>query len=311
MGGYNKINLVADLDPAMAVRDQELGERMRVHPKMFPAGPPDFGWAVQVGREWRIGGAGGTCPDAARRGLAAHLRRTADQLPGSQEKRVREMFAVAGKLDPEEGEQLAKDEWEIGDKRFRIIRVEKYTLIGNGVLEPPRHTDTDPPEAALPLKGHPIDPLVPAGYWEAQLRMNLCSYEPIPGTVPEQIQVEARHAVRTHPSVITLPPEFTVVEIEDGRSNPITGGNGPEQARRSLANYFGDLLPRVREFKGDPASPAELARWRRVAAWIEQNPGPQWDVMGRRFRTVRVSRFLRLGRDGPESPRPSDAVYFT
>lgn len=34
--------------------------------------------------------------------------------------------------------------------------------------------------------------------------------------------------------------------------------------------------------------------------------GPEYAVLERRFRTVRISRMIRLGRDGPEGPRPSD-----
>ncbi|GAB2862253.1 hypothetical protein GCM10022221_72620 [Actinocorallia aurea] len=309
MSGFNKINVVADLDPAMAVRDQELGERMGVHFKLFPAGAPDFGFAVQVGRRWRIGSVGGSYPEGARISLASHFRRTA-QLPDVGPERAGALLEAAGKLDPEEGEQLAKDEWEILDHRYRIIRIEKYTLIGNGVMEPPRHTDTDPPREAQLLRGHPIDPLVPTGFWEAQLRLNLHGYEPIPGTVPDQIQAEARHAVKTHPAVVVLPPEFTIVEVVDGGSKPLTGAHGPLQAREHLACHFTEILPRIRAYQGDPPTEDELARWRRAADWIARNPGPEWEVMGRTFRTIRVSRFLRLGPDGPESPRPSDQEHY-
>ncbi|MCD0449289.1 DUF5954 family protein [Actinocorallia sp. API 0066] len=311
MRGYNKINAVAGLEPAAMVRDHELGERMKALPKLFPAGSPDFGFAVQTGDSWRIGCAGGGDPLGARITLASRLRRAARR-PETPPETGRAMLAAADKLEPPEGEPLAKDEWEIGDRRYRIIRIEKYTLINNGVMEPPRHTDTDPPKESRLLEGHPIDPLAPSGPWETQLRLNLLTYQPIPGTVPEQIQAEARHAHRTHPGIIVLPPEFTVVEIEGSSYKPLTGGRGPDDARRGLAAHFSQILPRLREFQGDPPTPAELAKWQRAATWIEEHPNHQheWEVLGRRFRTIRVSRFLRVGRDGPEPPRPSDpSVY--
>ena len=85
MRGYDKINVVAALDPVAAARDAELGRRMRAHPKLFPAGSPDFGFAVQTGRTWRIGGSGGTDPEGARHLLAGHLRRRAAQQEEQQE----------------------------------------------------------------------------------------------------------------------------------------------------------------------------------------------------------------------------------
>jgi hypothetical protein len=305
MPGYDHINVVADLDPVAAVRDKELGDRMRAYPKLFPAGPPDFGYAVQTGTEWRICSAGGSDPAGSRYSLAAHLRRTAAERE-KDPKIIAAMRAAAGQLDPEEGAQLPKDEWEIGDRRYRVIRIEKFTLIGDGGMEPPRCTDTDPHEEDRVLDDHLIDPRAPAGQWEVQLRLNLVGYRPIPGTVPETVQLEARHAIRTHPGVILLPPTFIVVEIKGDSWEPLTGADGPGQARSHLAGYFTELLPRFREFHGNPATPDELAEWAEAAAQIEATSGPEFTAMGHRYRTVRVSRMLRLGRDGPEGPRPSD-----
>lgn len=42
MPGYDHINVVADADPD-PVAAKELGERIRTHPKLLPAGSPDFG----------------------------------------------------------------------------------------------------------------------------------------------------------------------------------------------------------------------------------------------------------------------------
>jgi hypothetical protein len=304
MYGYDHINLVAELDPVAAVRDEEIGERIRKYRKLLPAGSPDFGYAVQTGTEWRIGCIGASDPLGARTDLAAQLRRRAQDEKNAQVAGA--MLAAADRLNPEEGEPLAKDEWEIGDHRYRVIRISKFTLISNGLMEPPRSTDTDHLEDEALLRGYLIDPRAPAGQWETQLRLNLVTYLPLPGSVPEIIQTEARHAIQTHPGVILLPPTFTVVETKGDSWEPFTGGDTPRQARSHLASYFTDVLPRFREMSGDPASPAELAEWAEAADQIEETAGHKFTALGRTFRTVRVSRMLRLGRDGPEGPRPSD-----
>ncbi|MBO2458670.1 DUF5954 family protein [Actinomadura violacea] len=305
MPGYDHINLVASLDPVAAVRDREIGDAILAYPRLLPAGSPDFGYAVQDGAEWRIGCLGSTDPSAARYGLAADLRREAaggGHAPGV----AGAMLAAAGRLDPEEGDQLAKDEWEIGDRRYRVIRVEKYTLLGDRVMEPPRPTDTPGACGDGLLRGHLLEPAAPAGQWEAQLRLNLVGFMPVPGSVPRMVLTEARHAVRTHPGVVLLPPTFIAVEVLSNGWAPLTGGDDPDETRLRLARYFADLLPRLREFQGDPPGAAELAEWERAAEQIEAATGHAFTAAGREFRTVRISRMLRLGRDGPEAPRPSD-----
>jgi hypothetical protein len=307
MRGYDHINVVANLDPVAAIRDRELGERMRTYTRFITGGAPDFGFAIQADANWRIGTAGGGDPYGGRTTLASHPRYQAKERETDPEVR-RAMLAAAARLDPEDGRHLPKDEWEIGDRRYRVVRIEKFVLIGDRVMEPPRPTDTDPPAAdGKFLHDHPIDPLAPAGQWETQLRLNLAGWLPqFTKPVPQTVIMEARHALRTHPGVILLPPAFNVVEIEDDSWKLLTGGDGPRDARAGLAFHFTELLPRLREWEGDPATAEELAEWKQAAAHIEASPGPEFDVLGRRFRIVRISRMMRLGRDGPEAPRPSD-----
>ncbi|TDC78955.1 DUF5954 family protein [Actinomadura sp. 7K507] len=303
MHGYDHINVVAELDPVAAVRDRELGERILRYPKILPAGSPTFGHAVQIGKEWRIGCLGSDDPSAARYGLAIDLRTeaSAEKDPATAEA----MLAAAARLDPEDGEQLAKDEWEIGDRRYRIIRVEKFILIGDRIMEPPRSTDADLAADGL-LRDHLIDPPAPCGQWEAQLRLNLVARMPVPGSVPDEVRAEARHAIQTHPGVVLLPPTFIVLEIDGDAWAPLTGADTPDEARDRLAGHFTLLLPRLREFQGDPATAAELDEWTALATEIKAAPGHRITVRGREFRIVRVCQVLRLGRDGPESPRPCD-----
>lgn len=309
MQGHDHINLVARLDPAAALRDQELGERIRVYPKLLQTAPPEFHCALQTGTTWRVIMIGAMDPSGARYGLASVLRQGARELE-QDPAMVDAMLAAADRLDPGEGEQLAKDEWEIGDRRYRVIRVESFMLIGDRTLEPPRCTDTEPARGTNPLNDHLIDPRAPAGQWETQLRLNLVGLMPPPGTVSPEVEVEARHAIYTHPGVVLLPPTFNIVEVEGTSWRPLTGGDGPAAARENLASYFTQLLPRLREFEGDPATTAELTAWEQAYEQIMAMPGPEFTALGRHFRTVRVSRFLRLGRDGPETPRPSDQELY-
>lgn len=307
MRGFDRINVSADLDPVTAARDKDLGDRMRAYPRIITGGPPDFGFAIQTGSTWRLGVAGGGDPYSTRISLASHLRREAREC--QTDPRIgRVMVAAADRLDPEEGEQIVKDEWEIGNRRYRIVRLERFILIGDRVMEPPRPTDTDPvsSEAGL-LEGHRSDPLASAGPWEAQMRLNLADWVP-PFTPPVQqiVVTEAQHALRTHPGVILLPPAFTVVEFDGDSIRPIASTIGPSRARADLVFHFAEFLPRMREFDNDPATPDELAAWKKAAEQIEASPGPEFTVLGRRFCIVRVSRMMRLGSDGPEGPRPSD-----
>jgi uncharacterized protein DUF5954 len=306
MPGFDHIQVSADLDPVAAARDAELGERMQAFPKLFPAGKPDFGFAIQTGHQWRIGTSGGDDPQGAGLVMASHMRLTAKQ--ESDPQAAAALMSAAAKLDPEEGEPSDKGEWEIGNRRFRRIRIEKFTLIHRDKgMEPPRATDTDPPDDQRLLHDHLIDPQAPCGPWEAQLRLNLVGHRPIPGTVPEDVALDARHAVLAHPGIVLVAPEFTIVEVV-GPDNwkSFTSGEGPGLAREGLAGYYSQLLPRLREFQGDPPTADQVKEWADIAAAILSMPGPDYHVDGRHFRTVRVSRFLRLGRDGPEGIRPTD-----
>ena len=80
--------------------------------------------------------------------------------------------AAAASAPEELGLELVPYAKKIGERRYRVIRIERFTLIGGGAMEPPRSTDTDPCGPTL-LRDHPIEPLAPAGHWETQLRLNL------------------------------------------------------------------------------------------------------------------------------------------
>ncbi|WP_067457300.1 DUF5954 family protein [Actinomadura macra] len=299
MPGYDLINLVRDLGPVEAVRDQEAAERMRVYPKIVGAGPPDFGVAERSAGAWRILHLGAIEPYGARVDLAMHLRRGA----GRFERRVRErMLAIADRCDPEVGEATTQNDFAAGRCRYRIIRVLGFTRFGDDGPEPVRATDTE----EGPLRSFTIDPTAPVGPSDAALRLELLSLVPAAGTVPDGLRREAVTAIRDHPGVVLLPPEFTVVEDLDDRWRPLTGGDGPQDARAALAHYFRVILPRYSPDGAPPPSPGELAEYARAADRVEADRGVEFVACGRRFRIVRVVRMIRVGPDGPEAARPSD-----
>ncbi|TDE35759.1 DUF5954 family protein [Actinomadura sp. 6K520] len=299
MPGHDLINVVRDLEPVAAVRDQEAAERARAYPGLVPVGPPEFGCAEQAGGAWRTLSLGAAAPSGARAGLAAHLRGAA---AGHDPAVGKEMLLLADALEtardtggPERNECAA------GPLRFRVVRVPGFARFGADGPEPARVTDAE--------DGRPdrrIDPAAPVGPADAALRLELLGLPPAAGPVPEPLRREAASAVRAYPGVVLLPPYFTVMEDRDGQWRPVVGGTGPQGARDALAHHFRVLMPREAPEGGAPPSPGELAEYARAADRIDADGGVEFAACGRLFRIVRVIRTLRVGPDGPEPARPSD-----
>ena len=143
--------------------------------------------------------------------------------------------------------------------------MEKFILFGGGGMEPPRPGDEALTGIGGLLRGHPIDPRAPAGRWEARLRLSLVGFMAVVDA-PDTVLAEAA-ARHPHPSRGVLPPPtFTVVEVTEEGWRPLTGGADPDEARDRPAGYFAGLLPRLREFRGDPATPEEPEAWAGAAA---------------------------------------------
>ncbi|MGP4028269.1 DUF5954 family protein [Actinomadura sp. 3N407] len=324
MPGHDLINVVRDLEPVAAVRDQEAAERRRAYPEIVGMGPPEFGCAEQAGGVWRILSLGALDPREARVDLSVHLRGVA----GDHEPAVREdMLRIADALEQAGLEQAAPEraaperaaperagsaapeggagcnECAAGPLRFRIVRVLGFARFGDDGPEPARVTDGEDG----PLREFAIDPAAPVGPADAALRLELLGLAPAEGTVPDELRREAVTAIKAHPGVVLLPPEFTVLEDRDGLWRPVTGGIGPQDARDSLAHYFRVLLPKAGpEDCGPPPSPGELAEYAEAADRIDADGGVEFVACGRRFRIVHVIRMIRVGPDGPEPARPSD-----
>ncbi|TDC97087.1 DUF5954 family protein [Actinomadura sp. 7K507] len=308
MPGHDLINVVKDLEPVAAVRDQEAAERRRAYPELVGVGPPEFGCAEQAGGAWRLLSLGALDPGEARIDLSVHLRDiAADHEPAVH----KEMLLLADALEEaalgDEGPGAAGDaaggnECAAGPLRFRVVRVLGFARFGGDGPEPARVTDGEDG----PLFDHPIDPAAPVGPADAALRLELLSVVPATGTVPDELRHEAVTAVKAYPGVVLLPPDFTVMEDRDDQWRPITGGTGPQDARDSLAHYFRALLPLDTPAGCAPPSPGELAEYAWAADRIDTDGGIEFVACGRRFRIVRVTRMIRVGPDGPEPARHSD-----
>lgn len=328
MPGHDLINVVRDLEPVAAVRDQEAAERRRAYPGLAGAGPPEFGCAEQAGGAWRILSLGAPSPGAARAGLAEHLRGLAgdhDQAVGKELLRLADALehGRAGDTAPEacpdgrpggdrdgrpggmpDGSRGGpeRNECTAGPLRFRVVRVPGFARFGDDGPEPARVTDSGEGPAPDPR----IDPAAPVGPADAALRRELLGLVPQPGAVPEEERREAAAATEAYPGVVLLPPYFTVMEDRDGLWWPVARGASPQEARDALAHYFRVLVPQDAPAGCAPPSPGELAEYARAADRIDAAGGIEFMACGRRFRIVRLIRMIRVGPDGPEPARPSD-----
>ncbi|OLT30562.1 hypothetical protein BJF79_38605 [Actinomadura sp. CNU-125] len=301
MAGHDLINVVRDLGPVEAVRDREAAERMLAYPKIIAAGPPEFGLAEQAEGVWRILSLDSMDPYAARIDLAIRLR---DGAAKADPAVAAEMRALADLFDPEDLGAPVPGECAVDGRRYRIVRVPPFARLGTDGPEPVRATDVE----GGPVDGFRLDPAAPVGPADATLRLELLGLVPDPGSVPDDERAEALAAVRAYPGVVLLPPLFAVVEDRDDHWRPITGGTGPQDARRALSHYFRRTLPRFPPPETPPPSPGELAEYARAADRIDAERGVEFVACGRRFRIARVARMIRVGPDGPEPARESDEV---
>lgn len=80
------------------------------------------------------------------------------------------------------------------------------------------------------------------------------------------------------------------------------GADTPQGARDSLGSHF-----RLRAAAAEDAGDAKAhSAWMAAALRMDREAVDELRVRGERFRIVRASKFVRMGRSGPEPPRPSD-----
>lgn len=80
------------------------------------------------------------------------------------------------------------------------------------------------------------------------------------------------------------------------------GSDAPQGSRDSLGSQF-----RRRAKEAEDAGDAKAHKeWMAAALRMDREVVDEVRVRGERFRIVRASKFIRMGRGGPEPPRPSD-----
>jgi hypothetical protein len=270
----------------------------RTHPALLWFGPT-YGVMERTGAGWLMSPMTDQTPQAARDSLGWWFRIIARRRATSEA--AREEFWEASALL--ERERL--NELTVAGRRFRVVRADRFYRYGLGGPEQPRSTDPD----IDPTGGRTGFDLLIAGLLGpaetpggAALLGERWEAVPAGAVVPPEVTADARKALTTHPKIALLAPRYAVTEQKDGHWPAQTDAiPSPRDARRALAMYFTEMVPVL-------LSPpdAELAAYREAARRLERERLHQIRVAGRRFRIMRVETAVRVGPDGPESPRPSD-----
>ncbi|MFT2016143.1 DUF5954 family protein [Streptomyces sp. 796.1] len=125
------------------------------------------------------------------------------------------------------------------------------------------------------------------------------------GPVAALANQEAWTARELYPELmgVGMPEFFYARECETGGWELCEFGTSEPQATRdSLGSHF-RRRAKGAEDAGDMTAQAE---WMAAALRMDREVVDEIVVCGERFRIVRASKFIRMGRSGPEPPRPSD-----
>ncbi|MFG2551374.1 DUF5954 family protein [Streptomyces sp. NPDC048581] len=298
-------------DPAAWVREADAVDASLLYPGFALRGPV-FGVAVQepaVGPEWRVlkpvvNGMPQMCRDSLNTYLWFRAKDDTDD-PAVR----RELLAAVHVLERE-----PVNEVEACGVRYRIVRGDEISRCdGNDRLEPPRPTDPEPaertwerraahtpsPDLDLVLDPDPKDDGPMAGAVRAGLRG--FAYRGV--RFPADVRRESEEALRSHPQVVLLPVCFSVVERERTGWEPALALQATaHDARRVLYDAMGEMWPLLYRFDDDKKAVYEKA----AEEFRALERADEARVAGRRFQVCRVERVLRMGPDGPETPRPSD-----
>ncbi|KUL55365.1 PE-PGRS family protein [Streptomyces sp. NRRL F-4489] len=128
---------------------------------------------------------------------------------------------------------------------------------------------------------------------------------PQEGPIAAFADQEAWQAREHYPDLlgVGMPEFFYATERDTGGWELCEyGAAEPQPARDSLGSHF-----RRRAKEAEDAGDAQAARtWMAAALRMDHEVIDELRVRGERFRIVRASKFIRMGRSGPEPPRPSD-----
>ncbi|MBK0376626.1 MULTISPECIES: DUF5954 family protein [Streptomyces] len=300
------INVTHRDDPLFEVAEADALAALRKYPDIVVRGPL-FGLAEQRPGDrprWRlIGELENGAPQLARDELNSHLWFKAKDETDDPAVR-RSLLAAVARL-----ETAPVNEVSAAGTRYRVVRADEFARIGGGRLEPPRPTDPDSeswdPKTVDPSRsdGFVIDHAAAVGLSEGIGRANLLSLAYTAGHYPKDVRADSEKALTSHPGVVLLPPTFRVVERKEGSWGLVTGLHPtPQDARRALVYHLKVYLP---EMVG--IDPKEAAVYAKAADRFAQRKRPdELLVRGKRFDLVRVERMVRIGPNGPETPRPSD-----
>ncbi|WBB60813.1 DUF5954 family protein [Streptomyces sp. WMMC500] len=295
-------------DPVARVTETDAAQYAIRYPYMLVRGPL-FGVAEQRPGEaprWRLcSDMDSGMPQDARDSLNSQLWFTARDKAGDREHRRRLLAAVAVL------EREPVDEVRVGEVRHRIVRADEFTRTDGRRPEPPRPTDPDSDgwdradAAPSRTRGFVIDAGAATGPAEGLLRMALRDFAYTSPRLPRQVRGDSEAAVVSHPDVVMLPPAFRVLEQQEDAWEMLGCQHStPQQARQQLADFLTN-----RHGFPPPMGPPEqdAAACRRAADdFRRRRRGDELEVCGRRFVIVRVERTMRIGADGPETPRSSD-----
>ncbi|MGP3977771.1 DUF5954 family protein [Streptomyces sp. 8N114] len=304
---YRTIRVAPLAEPVAAMADEEAWRARERYPVLMGFRPV-FGLARErtesEGCGWQLlPYFGSPTPQSARDGLGSHLRRRAHEAKEAGDEETRAACqAAAERLDWE-----PLDELTVRGERYRVVRAENVIRSGPEGPEPPRPSDPDPAEPGeanrLPdrTEGFVLDAAVPTGPSEGILKAELLALAHREGD-DQQVREDARRAAVSHPGGVLLPPAFLFAEEEGGAWRSETGDSDtPQEARDALTMLLRVLAPAMHGL-----DEATRAAYKEAADRLDAERGVELRFAGRHLRLVRVERFVRIGPDGPEGPRPSD-----
>jgi hypothetical protein len=304
---YRTIRMTVQEGPIAAFADQEAWLARDRYPKLRGVGLAEYFYAKELETGgWELPEFGASTPQGARDSLGSYFRRHAHdaELAGDEKARRRWMTAAL-RMDRE-----VVDEVRVMGERLRIIRVAHFIRLGDAGPEPPRPSDPDPGEVGeahrLPSrnKGFVVDPYTGTGVSEGILKLDLIQSVGILRGAPPEMAEEARRAAHTHPGGVLLPAVYLICDRTDRKwqfHNPGTTHATPQAARDALARWLRVMAPFTLEL-----TEAERTAYAEAADRLDEKRANTLTVDGHRFRVTRAERLVRIGPDGPESPRPSD-----
>ncbi|SEG25923.1 hypothetical protein SAMN05216223_10481 [Actinacidiphila yanglinensis] len=293
--------------PVAAAEEADAVDAARRYAHYIIRGPV-FGLAARPKGEagWRmVAPAVEGFPQAARDALNSYLWLKAKDDTDDRVLR-RELLDAVDRLEHDTVNGLTVD-----GVRYRVVRAEEYVYTNENGLEPPRPADRD---AVVPDwcrssadpevdEGFVIDHSAVTGVAAGSERLALRELRYRSERYPAAVRADSRRALETHPGTVVLPAAFRVVErTEDGWEPFSTIMATPHAARRTLVTALTEVWPRVHQL-----TTQEKADYDRAAARFRAaGRANEMAVRDRRFCIARIGRMVRIGRDGPEPPRPSD-----